>query len=58
MNIFLFITICALVALLPLAASAAIFWVALEDGRRFVRGALAGALRGEGSQPCIRPRHA
>jgi hypothetical protein len=38
MNIFTFAALIALAALLPVAASGAIFWAALRDGERLTLG--------------------
>ncbi len=59
MNIFIFIIICALVALAPTLLAAAVFAAAFRDGERFRRAPLSPALLDAlVRQPCIRPRHA
>lgn len=44
MNIFTFIALITLAALLPAAAVGAIFWCALRDGERITRGEPAGGV--------------
>ena len=56
MNIFSLIILCALSALLPVAAIGAIFWGALADGERITRGEPAGDVLRRGF--FIRGRHA
>ncbi len=63
MNIFIFITICALVALVLALCGWVIIEMVLCDGDRFVRTVAEDlgarlALRDERCEPSIRPRHA